>query len=137
MNGALVPHHQVTLVVLKDEDNGPAPLCMYGSEDPTTWSGDFCLEDKPKSCSVFKPRVSLEEAREEFSNLLADDEYVYNNMKDIAALQWVINKRVAFWKLSVFEKIALWFMKVFFRRPKLLSKPIEELTDDLWEENVP
>ena len=137
VNETLVPHHQVTLVVLQDEDkNGPVPLCMYGSEDPDSWSGDLCLGDKPKSCSVFKPRISMDEAQLEFNELLADDEYVITNMKDVAALQWVVNERISFWKLSLFEKIALWLMKIFFRRPKLLLESTEELSDDLWNDNI-
>ena len=134
VSGTLVPHHQVTLVVLQDEDKGPAPLCMYGSDDPNSWSGDMCLGDKPKSCSVFKPRVSMESAQAEFTGSLEDDKFVYDNMKDVAALQWVVNERVAFWKLSLLEKISLWFMKFFFRRPKLLPTSTEELSDDLWND---
>ena len=133
----LVPRHQVTLVVLQDEDKGPATLCMYGSEDISSWSGDVCVGDKPKSCSVFKPRVSMQDAQNEFIELLANDEYVYDNMKDVAALQWVVNERVAFWKLSLFEKIALWFMKVFFRHPKLLPASTEELPEDIWTDDSP
>lgn len=136
ISNTLVPSHQVTLVILDNQKEGPVPLCMYGSEDPSSWSGEACLGDKATTCPLFKPRFALEDAKNEFINLLEDDEYVYNNMKDVATLQWVINERIAFWPLSLFERISLWFFKKFFNYPKLLPpSSTEELSEGLWDDN--
>lgn len=134
-SSTLVPKRQVTLVILDNQEEGPAPLCMYGSDNPESWPGEACLGDRAATCPMFKPRLALEDARDEFIGLLEDDEYVYDNMKDIAALQWAINERIAFWPLSIFERITIWFMRKFFRRPKLLPPPsTEELSEGLWDD---
>lgn len=86
----------------------PVRLCIHGANDPTSWNGDLCDDDDvAKKCNRFKPRVSADEAKNEFNELLKDDDYVLKNHGDIAALQWVLNDRVHAMPLSLLEKITI------------------------------
>ena len=131
----ITPRQVTSLVIIQD----PAPIriCMYGSEDIETWPGSICDNDDISSnCKWFKPRISASEAKEEFLLLLGDDEYVLNNYKDFAALQWAINDRIYKHELSWVDKLFFWlnsFIKPVV--PKQLSSPgetLEDLPKDLW-----
>ncbi len=130
----LVPRRQVTLVVLRPEL--PIRLCMYGSQDMENWPGIVCdSDDVAKSCPMFKSKQSLDDSRAEFMEKLSDDEWVFDNHKDMAALQWVLNDRLHKMDLKWWELLYLWFHSIVLRR----SKPIPQLTEpniptDLWDD---
>lgn len=124
------PKTSVTLVVINPET--PTRLCMYGSENPETWNGVICDRDEiSKSCKYFNPKKRLNEAREEFLSIMSDDEYVYENYKDIATLQWVLGDRIHKSGLNLFEKFIFWIQSVKLRlfKPKLIPSNV-----NIWEE---
>ncbi len=130
----MVPRRQVTLVVLQDDV--PVHLCMFGADDPSKWRGDVCDNDSiSRSCKLFQPSCSLEEAKEEFMGLMADDEYVFTNFRDVATLQWVLGERVHSIPLTLAERIGLWARSLFVRTPPALPAPATpDLPSDLWSE---
>lgn len=104
----IAPRSQVTLLVLQEDR--PIGLCMYGSEDSSKWSGNICdSKSTAESCPYFTPKTTVPAAREEFLTKLADDEFVFDNYRDIAALQWVLGERIHNHKLSLWERILFWF----------------------------
>ena len=128
----LSPRLQTTLIVLNEDRT--VHLCMYGVQDKATWSGDTCdTDDKAKCCPMFKPRVTLEQARADFMNKLSDDEYVFDNFRDVATLQWVLGERVHEVPLTLFERFLFW-LKVKFWKPAPALPQISdpELASDLW-----
>ena len=111
----LAPRIQRTYLVI--EDNNPTVhLCMYGAENAAKWLGETCDEDeKAKKCLMFKPIVSIEQAKSEFLEKLADDEYVFDNYRDIATLQWVLGKRIYDTPLTFFERFMFWLKTRFWK----------------------
>ena len=126
------PRMQQTLMVVSHDQ--AIHLCMYGADKPGTWPGDTCdTDDKARRCPLFKPRVTLEDARKEFLEKLADDEYVFNNYRDMATLQWVLGERVHDVPLTLFERFWFWLKgKLWKPIPALPQLPPPELTADLW-----
>jgi hypothetical protein len=127
----------VTLVVIQP-DPPSIRLCMYGSEDSTKWNGDICDDDvKSQHCPLFRPIMSVEEARLEFQTRLANDDYTYDNYRDIATLQWVLEDRIHKHQLSLWERFIVW---IRFRRIKapapLPLLPAGDVPDDFWVDNV-
>lgn len=107
-----------SLVVLQD-DRPPVRLCLYGCEDPSGWAGELCYTDeKAESCGWFKPRKDSGEAEREFDLLLSDDVYVYENYRDVAALQWVLEDRVYKHRPGLIERLWRWL-----GRPRSVSAP--------------
>ena len=133
----MVPKRQVTLVVVQPD--APVRLCMYGCEDPSTWSGNVCDDDSvSRSCPMFKPLQSLQSARAEYMEKLSDDEWVFDNHKDMVALQWALSDRLHKMQLSVLERLILWFQVFFFRKAKPVRQlPEPPIPEDLWEDNAP
>ncbi len=129
------PRKQTTLLVIQDDS--PIHLCMYGSDDMTTWSGDICNDDSvARSCKYFKPLVSPDQARSDFLETLSDDKYTHDNYRDIATLQWVLNDRVYKMSLSWWERLILWFKTKFVRvRRPLKSPPMNSLPEDIWDDD--
>lgn len=119
-----------SLVVLQGEPCGDAPIrvCLYGCEDPAGWTGELCYtEEKAGSCEWFKPEKDLAEAEREFDALLSDDAYVYENYRDVAALQWVLEDRVHRHRPGLIERFWRWFGRPrSVPAPKLLP-PVTEL----------
>jgi len=67
---------------------------MYGSESPSSWNGDVCDSDsKSYPCPLFRPLRNAESAADEFMESLLDDSHVFENYRDLAALQWVLGDR--------------------------------------------
>jgi hypothetical protein len=128
----MAPRKQNTLMVMSEDR--AIHLCMYGSNNPTTWPGDTCdTDEKAKRCPMFKPRVTLEQARTEFMTKLHDDEYVFDNFRDVATLQWVLGERIHEVPLTLFERFWFWFKAKFWKPvPALPQLPEPELTSDLW-----
>lgn len=132
----MAPSRQVTLVVLREDK--PIHLCMYGSDDPSKWRGDICdSDDVAQSCKLFRPLVSVDQAKQEFLNLMADDEYVFNNYRDIATLQWVLGERVHVIPLTLWERIRFWIRSKFLKpRKEVPALPPGDLPDNLWDDSV-
>jgi hypothetical protein len=130
--GKMVPSRRVSLVVLNEDK--PICLCMYGSGDPSGWNGDICDSDEvARACKVFTPSVDLDQAKQDFLELMADDEYVFNNYRDVATLQWVLGERVHEMPLTLLERFGFWVRAKLFRpsKPTHLLPP-ESLSKDLW-----
>lgn len=131
----MAPRSQVTLVVLNEDR--PVRLCMYGAESGK-WPGNICDSDGvARSCPMFKPRTSVEEARHGFMEGLADDEHVFNNYRDMATLQWVLGERVHGWPLSWWERLWLFVMGFFARTAKPLPRGPEHTIEGLWDDDPP
>lgn len=125
------PKKSVTLIVIKPET--PTRLCLYGSENPETWNGVICDRDEiSKSCKYFIPKQSLNEAKENFLSLMSDDEYVYENYKDIATLQWVLGDRIHKFGLSLFERLIFWIFSLKLRvfKPKLIPSNLDPWNEE-------
>jgi hypothetical protein len=102
----IAPCKSSTLLIVQTDL--PVGVCTFGSDKPLEWNGDLCDDEYiMKSCKNFSPRISINEATEEFNNLMCDDEYVIENYKDIAALQWVLCTRVKTRRFSGFERLLL------------------------------
>lgn len=110
------------LVVLQDD---AVHLCMFGSEKPDLWPGDTCeSDDIARRCKMFRPTISAEEVTSSVTALLADDSYVFEHHKDIAALQWVLDERVHAYPLSFWERVSLRFRLALFKpEPVINSLP--------------
>lgn len=131
----MVPRKHVTLVVIQPDK--PVRICTYGSEDPASWEGVICDSDKTSfSCPVFKSRLSIEEAEQEFNGLMADDAYVFENHKDLATLQWVLGVRLDKVRLSLLEKV-YWTLSIGFLQLNLYVRSLfqknRSLPTDLWD----
>lgn len=95
----LAPRKQTTLVVI-DGPPRPIRICTYGSDNPESWNGDICdTEEHASQCPYFTPAESAEDLRERFRVLMADDEFVFENYKDVMALQWATGHRIQ-WALE-------------------------------------
>lgn len=126
----LAPREVITTLTVPD--SGPAFLCMYGSESGD-WAGDVCDDDDvARRCKWFKPRKSLEDARVEFMELLADDEWVYENHRDMAALQWVLGDRIHKHGLSLLDRAWIWIVSAFsgVAKPSPALPPFEDISDE-------
>lgn len=132
-DSSLSPRKQVTLVVIQSDE--PVGMCMHNSHNASKWAGNICdSDDVSASCSLFNSRISIEEAKSSFLESLQDDEYVFDNYRDIATLQWVIGERVYSYGLSWLERIFLWFRCKFMKTRKPIQKlPNPELPEDLWD----
>lgn len=129
------PRRSTTLVVIQPEV--PVRICMYGSEDIVNWPGDVCDKDETaQSCPKFKPIVSSEEVRQKAHALLADDEWVFENMKDVAALQWVVNDRIHRYRPSLFQRLLLWIkVRMLKVPPAKPTAPLPEIPSNFWDES--
>jgi hypothetical protein len=135
----LAPREQVTLVVFQNKPDTSVHLCMYGSGDPEKWQGSTCdSDDISKSCSMFKPKIDANTAKDEFLELVSNDEYVFDNYRDVATLQWVLGERVHEIPLSVTERFFLWLRCLFTRVLKPSPQlPPPSISEDLWNDSSP
>ena len=134
----IAPHHSVTLLVIQPEQLSPR-LCMYGAEDPAHWPGDICdSDDMSKRCKWFKPRYTVEQAKQKFFELLQDDKYVYDNFQDVASLQWVLEDRLYNHNLSWWERLIFWLKTRFIQVPKPMPQlPPIDLPEGIWDDDPP
>jgi hypothetical protein len=130
----VAPRVQKTHIVIGEEKS--IHLCMYGAENTSTWPGDICDDDdKARRCPMFKPLVTVEQAKIAFQETLCNDEYVFDHYRDVATLQWVLNERVHTMDYTLFERIWFWFKIKFWKsEPALPQLPSPELTSELWDE---
>lgn len=118
----LAPRKQHTLVVIDNNDK-PIRICMHGSENNETWNGDICdTVSHASSCPKFASNFSEKESQDQFHALMLDDEYVYENHRDIAILQWILGVRhnENTKKEGLFYRIFL-FLTLLFSGRKMLS----------------
>lgn len=87
----LAPRKQTTLLVIQPDQS--IRICTYGSTGKD-WNGDVCdSDDKSSDCPWFKAARSEEEVGAEFDAMLSDVEFVFENFRDMATLQWVLDVR--------------------------------------------
>ncbi len=125
----LSPRVVTTLVVIQEER--PVRVCTYGSEDPSTWNGDVCDSDSTSfPCKFFRPLQTPEAAAEQFMESLLDDKHVFDNYRDLAALQWVLGDRRP--TLPWYRRLLAFFLGRCFPAPpaSLPSPPPGETVDD-------
>lgn len=140
----LSPDRQVTnchdYMGVELSENDSIKICTYDIGNSLEWNGDICDNDEiSKSCPLFKPRISVEEARAEFEEFMIDDKYVYDNYRDIATLQWTLKTRTNDF-FSFITYIYVWFLMLFVKTKKqkpekFQSSNLEFLVDDIWSED--
>ena len=134
---SLAPREVTTTLVLERDE--AVRLCMYGAEDPGQWPGDVCDDDDTaRRCKWFKPKMAADAAQAEFEGLLADDEWVYENHRDMAALQWALGDRIHKHGLSLWERLWLFVFSFFARTPKPAPPlpPFDDISDEELEQGV-
>lgn len=130
-DGRFAARRQQTLVVIQPEI--PARICTYGS-DRAEWNGDICdTDDKSSTCPYFSSRMTVAQAEAEFDELLKDDAFVFDNYRDIAALQWVIDKRVVAMAPPLWDRFKAWLVRVFLPVRELPEPKVEEIPKGLWD----
>jgi hypothetical protein len=68
-------------------------LCMYGSEDFTSWQGTICdTDDMAKSCPLFENVFDKHNLKQDFEESLEDDQILSSRFKDLAALKWALEE---------------------------------------------
>ncbi len=132
IDSSISPRKQVTLVIIQTDE--PIGMCMHNSHDANKWAGNICdSDDVSDSCGLFSPKMSIDTAKNSFLESLQDDEYVFDNYRDMATLQWVIGERIYSYELSWLERIFLWFKHKLIRINKpILRLPNPKLPEDLW-----
>ncbi len=132
----LAPRQVMTLLVIQEEK--PVRICMYGAGDPANWLGDVCDSDvRSRCCKYFVPLKTAEEATDEFMESLTDDKFVYDNYRDLAALQWVVGDRRP--RLPWYRRLAAFFFGKYVPAVPALPEPgFSEVADreleDIWRE---
>jgi hypothetical protein len=110
---------------------------MYGSKDPSSWTGELCDNDeKASNCPYFRPSHSIGEAAADFEECFSNDKYVYDNYRDIATLQWVLEIRGK--RQPLLNRLILWILSFFTilslrRKPYPLPEKDGDLPKDFWE----
>lgn len=85
----IAPRKSNSLVIIQEDL--PVKICMYGS-DSSKWNGDICDDETVSSpCPFFKPVHSEEELGKEYEENTLNNEYVYENYPEVAALQWILD----------------------------------------------
>lgn len=129
----MAPRKQTTLLVIQPEQS--IRICTYGSTGKD-WNGDVCDSDEKSSgCPWFKPARSEDEVGEEFDAVLSDVEFVFENYRDMATLQWVLDVRSPdevddpLPSPTLLDRILGWF------RPKPMQLPPPEPEEPATEPN--
>ena len=90
-------------------------LCMLGADNPEEWQGLICDdEETAKQCPYFECKHNKESIKKEFEESLNDEVIVANNYKDIAALNWVLDKKEYSWDLGLVKRLWLRFVYYFY-----------------------
>ncbi len=108
---------------------------MYGADSPATWSGDVCDSDgRSCCCDHFVPLKTVAEATDEFMSSLLDDKFIYDNFRDLAALQWALGDRRPV--LPLWRRLVKAVLGRFYDVPAPLLPGISEAVDkeleDIW-----
>lgn len=135
----LAPRKVTTLLVIQEDR--PVRICTWGlragkeAVDSVNWDRDVCDSDSVSaSCSMFEARIGADEAYDEFMELLKDDKFVYENYRDLAALQWVLEDRRP--RLPWYRRLLTWLfgksnIAPFSLPPGSSEKENKEL-EDIW-----
>jgi len=132
----LAPRHVTTLLVIQEDK--PVRICMYGADSPSKWSGDVCDDDgRARGCPYFTPLKTVVEATDDFMASLADDKFVYDNFRDIAALQWVLGDRRP--RLPWYRRALALLLGKFVPSVPALPAPeaadeVDRELEDMWRE---
>ena len=132
----LAPRKVTTLLVIQEDR--PVRICMYGADDPANWSGDVCDDDSiAPTCKFFVPLRSAQEATDDFMALLADDKYVFDNLRDLAALQWALGDRRP--RLPWYRRLVAFFVGRYLPKVPVLPPPgaseeVDRELEDMWRE---
>ncbi len=105
-------------------------ICMYGSKSGE-WNGDVCdaLDVRAPDCPWFKRRTGEQEAGEQFDGLMSNVRYVFDNYRDVAALQWVLDIRDPAEiqepepELPLWKRIVRWFASALSGEPPVPQLP--------------
>jgi hypothetical protein len=135
----LAPRKVTTLLVIKDDQ--PVRICTLGlcagnsTAGSVGWDRDVCDSDSiSATCGMFKARTGADEAYDEFMELLKDDKFVYENYRDLAALQWVLEDRRP--RLPWYRRLFAWLfgkptIALGLLPPGASDRESQEL-EDLW-----
>lgn len=132
----LAPRRVTTLLVIQEDK--PVRICMFGAGSPAEWSGDVCDDESiAPTCKFFVPLRSAQEASDDFMALLGDDKYVYDNLRDLAALQWTLGDRRP--RLPWYRRLVAFFLGKYLPKVPVLSPPgaseeVDRELEDMWRE---
>lgn len=132
----LAPRKVTTLLVIQEDR--PVRICMYGADNPAKWSGDVCDDESiAPTCRFFIPLRSAQEATDDFMSLLADDKYVFDNLRDLAALQWALGDRRP--RLPWYRRLVAFFVGKYLPKVPVLPPPgasgeVDRELEDIWRE---
>ncbi len=111
-------------------------VCTHGS-DLKGWNGDVVCDtdDVSMSCPLFSLAVSVDDANKRFESLLKDDKYVFDNYRDMATLQWVLDVRVVAMRIPLWRRvygvILRWLSSA--RAGRVRALPPSEVPKGLWD----
>jgi hypothetical protein len=129
----LYPTHVSTTFVVNPKP-GPISLCMYGAENPAEWKGDICNNEVAKGCKLFVPCLSIQEAQEQFNELMNDDDWVLKHHNDIAILQWILDNRIVH-DLTWLDRFLIWIKSKFVKPdPFIPQLPPPDIPEDFWDD---
>lgn len=134
----LAPRKQTTLLVIQEDQ--PVRICMYGSHGKD-WNGDICdADEKAAGCPWFKAKLSEDEVGAEFDELTSDVEWVFDNYRDMATLQWVLDVRSPDEvpdepPQTLLGRVLGWFRQDLRLRTKPPQLPPPELEEPVTEPN--
>jgi len=83
------------------EANSTVGLCMYGSENIQTWSGNICEEPSDaKGCPMYQSKHTKEAVIKAFTQDLEDSVWLKANMPELDVLLWVLEEppTLPWWK---------------------------------------
>lgn len=129
----------VSNLVVFQEDSS-IKICTYGSENPAEWNGDVVCDsnDVAEQCKFFKAKSTYAEAAEEFDGMMEDDEFVYDNYRDVATLQWVLDDRVHLIPLTWRDRLSLLLIRFFDwmlrRNRQKLPSQLMVIPHDIWND---
>lgn len=122
----LAPRVVTTLLVIQEDK--PVRICMRGADDPSSWSGDICGADGRACCrDHFVPVKTAATVAEEFMKSLEDDKFVYDNFRDLAALQWALGDRRP--RLPWYRRLVVYLVGRFIPPVPKLPAPAAEAVD--------
>jgi len=131
----LYPTHVSTTLLIEPEP-GPISLCMYGAENPAKWKGNTCNDEIAKSCNLFIPFISRQEAQNNFDELMHNDDWVLKHHNDIAVLQWILDDRIVS-HLSWWDRLLIWIRSKLTKPDPLVPQlPPPDIPEDFWDDST-
>lgn len=113
-------------------------LCMLNCEDPSSWEGRICeTAADARFCPYFTPKNDKQKVYEEFMSKVKDLDSLQHEHRDILMLKWVLDDPSLSIKLSLWDRI-----KLFFRKDKIEkmqepaasgNKEVESISEKLFD----